>query len=919
MMKNLLFALFIIISLQTFSQSISDVADQAANLGISSQEDVLRELQRRGMTVQDAERMALIYGIDYNEYISQYITGNDVVASATLPVVSELVIQGDSIQKILEDSIQEDIVESLNYFGYDIFLNNPFANKEYLVGNIDEGYILAPGDVLRIYVFGDNTYQTEVKIDLNGNILLPDIGMFFASGYTFSSLKNRLNEFLGRSFSGLIDSPQRSFLDVSLTQLRPVKVTILGESNTPGPHLVGGFATVLNALYSSGGIKTSGSLRNIQIFRNNKLRKTIDLYDYITKGSLDGDIRLMNNDIIFIPVRENTVELNGTVRNASIYELKNGEGINEILNYSGGLNANSSSLAVINRIKPLSERGINETYSRYLTSFDISKSMTSFKEVYSVKKGEYLYAIAKKFNVSVNEIKSWNKLSSNNLKIGQKLEIYNQDFELLDGDIVSFSAIPEKILNSVRIIGSVNRPGTFPLDKFSSLKDLVIDAANNVLPRTYLGKVDVSKENLDGSRSFTSYDLSRVLEGSLEVKLEDQDEIRIFSLDEIQGDDNVSITGFGISDIISIPWRENLKLYDFVFSNSPFEEKEFNANFLRSRVDVKRFIEESGLFYTIPLDIDEDKNFTLMPKDNIFLYSRDITENISPNFQISGFVNNPGTYDLDSSLTVEDAILKANGLAEFADISRVAIYSLDEKSPLKSSVLKYVSIDLDYINGRSKKPKTLNLIKPFDRVSLYKDPNIKDIITLEVRGEVNSPGTITFEDLIESMSSVINKAGGLTDFASLESSYILRDDELLNFNFKNLNSKKAFLRDGDIIVIVGKYEEISVSGAVNNPSKSVYSKSYSARKYVKLSGGKLSTTQGKPFVIYPSGQSKKISFLRNPKVYPGCEVFVPFEEKVPFLDRFAQGVNNGLDRILQITTLGTATLTTIFLIKNINN
>ncbi len=308
-----------------------------------------------------------------------------------------------------------------------------------------------------------------------------------------------------------------------------------------------------------------------------------------------------------------------------------------------------------------------------------------------------------------------------------------------------------------------------------------------------------------------------------------------------------------------------------------------------------------------------------MPKDNIFLYSKDVTKNLSPNFQISGFVNNPGTFDLDSSLTVEDAILKANGLAEFADISRVAVYSLDEKSPLKSSVLKYVSIDLDYINGKSKKPKTLNVIKPFDRVSIYKDPNIKDIITLEVRGEVNSPGSITFEDLIESMSSVINKSGGLTEFASLESSYIIRNEEFLNYNFKNLNSNKAFLRDGDIVVIVGKYEEITVSGAVNNPSKSIFNKSYSARKYVKLSGGKLSTTQGKPFVIYPSGQAKKIGFLRNPKVYPGCEVFVPFEDKVPFLDRFANSVNNGLDRILQITTLGTATLTTIFLVKNINN
>ena len=305
-----------------YSQNVNEIINQAQSSGISSEEDILRELERRGMTVQDAQRMALIYGIDYNEYISQYITGTEVSSNIDLPVVSELIVQNDSVQEILEDSLQEDIIESLNYFGYDIFLNNPFANKEYLVGNIDEGYILAPGDVLRIYVFGDNTYQSEVKIDLNGNILLPDIGMFFASGYTFSSLKSRLNDFLGRSFSGLIDNPKRSFLDVSLTQLRPVKVTLLGESNTPGPHLVGGFATVLNALYSSGGIKTSGSLRNIQVFRNNKLRKTIDLYDYITKGSLDGDIRLMNNDIIFIPVRGNTVELNGSVRNASIYELK---------------------------------------------------------------------------------------------------------------------------------------------------------------------------------------------------------------------------------------------------------------------------------------------------------------------------------------------------------------------------------------------------------------------------------------------------------------------------------------------------------------------------------------------------------------------------------------------------------------------
>ena len=210
-MYKILFFLFLsVMNFNVFSQTAESIANQAKAMGITTQEDILKELQKRGMTVADAERMALIYGIDYDEYISQYII-NTETAIEPLPTVSEIVIEPDTtIEDILEESLQTDMIESLNYFGYDIFLNNPFANKDYLVGNIDEGYILAPGDVLRIYVFGDNTYQAEVKIDLNGNILLPDIGMFFASGYTFSSLRSRLNDFLGSCLLYTSPSPRDS-------------------------------------------------------------------------------------------------------------------------------------------------------------------------------------------------------------------------------------------------------------------------------------------------------------------------------------------------------------------------------------------------------------------------------------------------------------------------------------------------------------------------------------------------------------------------------------------------------------------------------------------------------------------------------------------------------------------------------------
>ena len=919
MNKNFIIFLLILLPYLSFSQ-IDDLVDKDL---VTTQDDVLRELAKKGMTIDDAKRMAKVYNLDYEEYISKYITRSPVTTSSNLSdgsTVSEIMITSDTLQDILIDSLEIGLIESLNFFGYDIFLNNPFANKEYLVGNIDEGYILAPGDVLRIYVFGDNTYQSELKIDLNGNIQLPDIGMFFASGQTFASLRNRLNDFLGKYFSGLIDSPKRSFLDISLTQLRPVKITVLGETNAPGPHLVSGFATVLNALYSSGGIKTAGSLRNIQIFRNNKLIKTIDLYNYITKGSIDGDIRLMNNDIIFVPVRGNTIELSGTVRNPFIYELRDNEGINNLLDYSGGLNSNSSSLAIIERIKPISERSNSNVYNRFLTSFDISKSFTSKETIYNVKKGEYLYAISKKFNVTVSELKKWNNLSSNHLAINQKIKILHNDFILLDGDKVTFNSVPNKILNSVSIEGSVNQPGSYPLDRYLDLKTLIIGAAQNILPRTYLGKVDVFKEKIDGSRSFKSYNLQEVLEDSIIVSLEDQDMIKIYSLDSVQGEDLVTISGFGLTtDSLNMLWRENLNLYDIVFSSTPYDEPNFQAQFLRSRVDLQRFDNKTGFYKLIPLNLDDDRDFIIYPKDKIVLYSKNVTENLTPSYQISGYVKNSGQFRLNSEMTIEDAILNSGGLVDFADTKRVAINSLDRNSPLKSSTLKYVSLDLDYINGLSDKPKKINLLKSFDRISIFKDKNIKNTVTVHIKGEVNAPGSVTFENIIESLYSVINKAGGLTDYASLESSYIVRDSLPVNYDFKNIDSKNAFLIDGDSIIISGKYEEITILGAVNNPSKTIYSKKFSVKKYVKMSGGRLATTQGKPYVIYPSGKAKKVGFLKNPKVYPGCEIFVPFEEKVPFFDRLGDKLNASLDRVVQFSTLATATVTTIFLVKNLKD
>ena len=253
---------------------------------------------------------------------------------------------------------------------------------------------------------------------------------------------------------------------------------MLGESNSPGPHLVNGFATVLNSIYSSGGIKLSGSLRDISVYRNNLLIKSVDLYDFITKGSLDEDIRLMNNDIVFIPPKESSIQITGSIRKEAIYELKDNEGIKELLNFSGGLMPEASTNLVIERIIPVEKRKDSDIYNREITSVNVSKLFddlgTSREIFHIVKKGETLYSISKRYNVQIRDIKKYNRINNNIISIGQRLKILsksNQNFLLVDGDKIKVNDISDKVLNKVVLNGSINQPGIYPLNQYNNLRD----------------------------------------------------------------------------------------------------------------------------------------------------------------------------------------------------------------------------------------------------------------------------------------------------------------------------------------------------------------------------------------------------------------------------------------------------------------
>ena len=869
-MKNkIIFFLFLFFVYNINSQDQGLILDEAKKRNITTTEDAIIELNKNGISLSQAREIARLQGIDLvtflnNNFESSSNESSKLIASSEVVDNIKIVSENQDSSTITNNFIENGIESNQTYFGYEIFNNNPFASKNYLIGNIDEGYLLSPGDELRITVYGNNALTTESKIDLNGNIIFPDLGVFQAAGNSLKTLKQRLKIFLGKFYNGLVSRPQQTFLDVSLTQIRPVKVNVLGDVKTPGPHLVNGLASVLNALYAAGGVNTNGSLRKILVYRNNKLLKEIDLYNYITKGNIDGDVRLMSSDFIFVPSRLSSVTLNGIVKKPAIYELKKDETLENLIVFSGGFSSDASQENLnLSRTVPFDDRLSEDVFDRYLTtiSFEPNKSLV-----------------------------------------------------LNDGDIITVKPILDKVLNVVTLTGNVNNTGTFSTLAFPNLKSLIENGGKGVSANTFFDKVDVISEDLDGDKSFNSYNLSNILDGTTEVLLKQDDIIKVYSLNEVMGEKFVTVSGFGIDDN-TISWRENLSIFDLIFESSSLYEPEFKSKVLSTRIDVDEFNPKNGQYTTKIFSLDrvvELKNTFLKPKDRVRLYSEDVMGEINPSVIVAGFSKNPKRIDLNENMLVEDAIIKSDGFEDYAitesvDIVRQKIFSKDK---IFSETLKY-DIDKDYLLGLKNKPNNPFILKKNDVVVIRKFKRDGIISTVELSGEVNLPGTYSYPSIDITLKDIINRSDGLTEYAFLNSTKFTRNGSLVSYKNKtNLLNKR--LQEGDQIEIGSILDDVKILGdGVLNSTSSTWVKNKKAKYYIRNSGGLNGRIKSK-VVLRANGSTKKIkSFLGNPLIYPGDTIFVT---KKPEKNKSDNTFSNEFIRIFGFLS---SALTTILLVTKL--
>ncbi len=490
-------------------------------------------------------------------------------------------------------------------YGYEIFRGNTFLSfQSNLNMPTPTDYVLGPGDKLFIDIYGqsENYYQAEVSPD--GDLILENFGPINVSGMTVEKANIRLVNKLKKVYTGL--SSKKTFVNISVGIPRAVRVNIIGEVNLPGTYNFSAFNTVYNAIYVAGGITENATLRNVKLFRNNKLINTIDIYKFLNQGDQSSNVRLENNDLIVVGPYTNRVSIFGGVKTPGKFEIKNGETLSDLINYAGGFSEDSYSKSVrITRV---------------------------FDEKYKI--------------VDVN---------SNQFDF----------FQLKSGDKIEIDKVIEKYENRLILKGSVYKPGIFALNEGMTVKDL-IEKGEGLKPDTYMQRGFITRTNEDFSTTNISIDLIKQL-NSLEspILLKKDDVLNILSINELKDDNYIEISG-EISKPGIYPYSKNLTLNDLILLAGGVRKNATLASIEISRTNKSDLNESAQIFNLSLSDLKTESNFNLEPFDNIIIRKNPEID-IRRFARVEGEVKYPGNYAISSKKErISDLIIRAGGPNEYA-------------------------------------------------------------------------------------------------------------------------------------------------------------------------------------------------------------------------------------------------------------
>lgn len=487
-------------------------------------------------------------------------------------------------------------------FGRDIFSNKNLSFEPLMNIATPQNYVLGAGDQVSVDIYGASQKSVDCTVSPDGDIVIEGYGPIRVGGLSVAAAKARLRATLGSRY-------QSSRINLSLGQTRTVSINVMGEVKKPGTYTLSAFASVFNALYMAGGTNEIGTLRNIKIYRNNRLVSVCDIYDYILNGKMTGNVRLHDGDVIIVGPYDCLVNVTGKVKRPMYYEMKRNESLQTLLRYAGGFTGDAYKKAVrVNR-----------------------------------KTGRE-YAV---FNVDEFDMSS---------------------FQIADGDSVSVDSILPRYANTVEIKGAVFRPGMYQLgDGINSVRTLV-QHAEGLTEEAFTARAVMHRMKADRTLRVIPVDIQGIMEGRVaDIPLKENDVLFIPTKQTAMNEQTISIQGEVVYPGI-YKYADNETLEDFVLQAGGLTDKASTV-----KVDVARRVGNPKALttdsiiaktYSFALKdgfvVDGEQGFVLQPFDEVYV-RKDPSYTVQQNVSIDGEVTFPGTYTLSHRQTRLTDLVKAAG------------------------------------------------------------------------------------------------------------------------------------------------------------------------------------------------------------------------------------------------------------------
>ena len=804
-------------------------------------------------------------------------------------------------EKLVEYDEFDNVVPS--FFGYDLFDIETSFDSSGIIAAPKE-YVLGPGDELTISFSGSVQAIKKVSVNREGNVFLRELGTISFSGLTFDEASEKLKNITQASLIG-------TEVEISLSRLRTIQIFVLGNSKRPGSYNFSPLSSISSILFNTRGPTENGSLRNISLKRANKEIGSLDMYELLINANTSDDLRIQSGDALLVNPVGDRVKIWGNVNRPAIYEIKEGETFEDVLNFASGL----SSKADKNKIT-LSR--LNDNGEREFSDYKL---------------------------IDINSVK------------------------LKDSDEIFIHDLPGKLSNNIRIEGFTTSRGVYSFIENSKISDFIDE--NDLSDKTYLPFSVISRRDDNGSREFITTDLN--LKTREEFKLKPSDFIYVFSqydidfinsalladaLGLLSEEDKIKIDLFyqeekkknqalqnasSATPDPSLPFqrqptkseaekreefnlrRKNLVKFipdDRYPCKSLKYVAKFNASTLVSNLKSLKFStsetnisDRLGLNEGCPKIFEDNPDLLIVALENASL--------------MSGEIRKPGFYPITNNINLKNLTSFAGGATNLGKSGNYEIF-YSEKDIQKIPFEEYENTIFS-----SSFPKS---------IVLQQDPDKQETFSVSVSGFIKNPGTYSISKG-EKLSSLLERAGGYEKNAYpyggvfTRSSVAKREKEAFNRAADQLEEGIAtsltsgaisntgnpqlalsvisnlitriksispvgrivtemsleklkknpevdiVLNSGDRIFIPSEKSTITVTGEVLAPTSFVYSKNLRVNDYIKLAGGLAdSADKGGIFVILPNGQAvKNLDSWRigRSKIEPGSIIIVP-RDSTPF-------------------------------------